>query len=166
AQTAVGSGRGFEYELAQLHAAMGLWPSAAESWRQAVADNPYLDQAATYSLLPAPASARDAVRRALAAPPLAVAPLKVVAALDLAWGMPRAGWEALRLLRPDSAAVAAWLDFSRRAEEAEAWLVARDALAAVHAVQPSPQLISRAASDALNGGDPASAAALAARAEP
>src|SRR5581483_7836029 len=69
AQVDVGSGRGFEYELAQLHAAMGLWEPSARSWRKAVADNPFLVDAATYSLLPTPERARDAVRRALATPP-------------------------------------------------------------------------------------------------
>jgi tetratricopeptide (TPR) repeat protein len=165
AQADIGSGRGFEYELAQLHAAMGLWENAAQSWRQAVADNVYLDQAAIFSLLPTPLETRDAVRRALAAPPPSVTPLKVLAALDVAWGAPRAGWDALRNLRPDSAVLATWLDFSRRAEEAQAWLAARDALVAVHAVRPSPELIARAAADALSGGDAASAVALATRAE-
>jgi tetratricopeptide (TPR) repeat protein len=165
AQAAVGSGRGFEYELAQLHAAMGLWESSAGAWRRAVADNPFLVDAATYSLLPTPDRTRDAVRRALAAPPPSVAVLRVVASLDITWGNPRAGWDVLRTLTPDSAGVAAWLDFARRAEEAEAWLAARDALTATLAAQPSAALAARAASDALNGGDAAGAATLAARAE-
>ncbi len=165
AQADVGSGRGFEYELAQLHAAMGLWESSARAWRRAVADNPFLVDAATYSLLPTPDRTRDAVRRALAAPPPSVAALRVVASLDVTWGNPRAGWDALRTLTPDSAGVAAWLDFARRAEEVEAWLAARDALTATLTAQPSAALAARAASDALNGGDAAGAATLAARAE-
>ena len=51
AQRDVGSGRGFDYELAQLRAASGLWDLSAQSWRQAVEDNGYLDQAATFSLV-------------------------------------------------------------------------------------------------------------------
>ena len=58
AQSDVGSGRGFEYELAQLRAATGLWDLSAQSWREAVEDNGYLDQAATFSLVSAPATAR------------------------------------------------------------------------------------------------------------
>ena len=38
AQKDVGTGRGFEYELAQLRAAIGLWDLAAQSWREAVED--------------------------------------------------------------------------------------------------------------------------------
>src|SRR5581483_4204937 len=52
-----------------------------------------------------------------------------------------------------------------RAEDAEAWLAARDALTATLTAQPSAALAARAASDALNGGDAAGAATLAARAE-
>ncbi|HEX6533963.1 MAG TPA: tetratricopeptide repeat protein [Gemmatimonadaceae bacterium] len=165
AQGAVGTGRGFDYELAQLHAAMGMWPSSAASWRVAVANNPYLDQAAIYSLVRTPPEQRDAVRRALAAGPPAVAPLRVLASLDVSWGDARAGWEAMSRLQPDSATVAAWVEFAQRAEEAEAWLVARDALVAAVRATPSAELVARAASDAMHGGDPASAAELAERAE-
>lgn len=165
AQAALGSGRGFAYELAQLRAASGQWESAARSWRQAVADNPYLDQAAVFSLLPTPAASRDSVRRALRAPPPTVAPLKVLALLEVSWGSPRSGWDVLHRLPPDTAALAVWLEFARRAEEGEAWLVARDALVAVNAERPSPALAARAAADALNGGDAASAVTLATSAE-
>ncbi|MGH7718517.1 MAG: tetratricopeptide repeat protein, partial [Gemmatimonadaceae bacterium] len=64
-----------------------------------------------------------------------------------------------------TAVVQAWLDFARRAEESEAWLVARDALMAAFAHQQKPELGVRAASYALSAGDARSALALAARAE-
>jgi len=164
-QDATGSGRDFAYELAQLRAAKGLWAPSAQSWREAVAHNAYLDQAAIFALAPTPDSVRDAVERALLAPPPTPQALHVAAALHLAWGAPRAAWEVLKTLRADSAAVAVWLDFASRAEESEAWLVARDALVAADAARPDARVAARAATDALSGDDPASAAALAANAE-
>lgn len=165
AQSDAGGARGFDYELAQLHASMGMWEASARSWRGALAANPYLDQAAIYSLVRTAAAKRDLVRRALLTPPTAPATLQVLAALELAWGDPRAAWEAVSGLRPDSAGVSAWLDFASRAEQAGAWLAARDALAAAGAARPSPELASRAAADALTGGDASSAATLATAAE-
>ena len=160
-----GGGRGFSYEVAQLDAAMGKWEPSARAWRQAVSDNPYLADAAVFALFPTPVGIRDAVRRALAAPPVSTPPLKVLGALELSWGAPREGWTALHVLRPDSVTVAAWLDFAHRAEQATAWLVARDALVASDQADPTPAYLVRAANDALAGGDAAGAAALAARAE-
>ena len=108
-QAATGSRRDFAYELAQLRAAKGLWVPSAQSWREAVANNAYLDQAAIFALAPTPDSVRDAVERALLAPPATPQTLHVAAALHLAWGAPRAAWEVLRTLRADSAAVAVWV---------------------------------------------------------
>jgi tetratricopeptide (TPR) repeat protein len=160
-----GGGRGFSYEVAQLDAAMGKWEPSAHAWRQAVADNAYLADAAVFALFPTPNGTRDAVRRALAMPPVSTPALKVLGALELAWGSPREGWTALHVLRPDSATLVAWVDFARRAEQANAWLVARDALVAADHADPDPGYVVRAANDALAGGDAAGAAALAARAE-
>ena len=119
AQRDLGSGRGFEYELAQLRAATGLWDLSAQSWREAVQDNGYLDQAATFSLVAAPAAAREAITRVLQASPVTVSARRILASLQLMWGMPRDGWESLRVLPPDSAAVVAWGDFATKAEEVE-----------------------------------------------
>jgi tetratricopeptide (TPR) repeat protein len=90
---------------------------------------------------------------------------QVLAQLELLWGSPRNGWNALRALEPDSAAVAAWTDFAQRAADARAWLVARDALVAANEARPSPELVARAAMAALEGGDAAGAVALAEHAE-
>lgn len=165
AQADMGSERGFAYELAQLRAATGLWEASAKSWHEALSDNPYLGQAALFSLAPTPAASRDAVRRALASPASSVGPAKLLANLELLWGSPRAAWNALRSLEPDSAGVAAWTDFGQRAADAHAWLAARDALVAANEARPSPETAARAAEAALNGGDPAGAVALAERAE-
>jgi tetratricopeptide (TPR) repeat protein len=153
AQRDIGSGRGFEYELAQLRAATGLWDLAAQSWRQAVEDNGYLDQAATFSLVSAPVAARAGIVKALQASPVTVSARRVLASLQLMWGTPRDGWESLRVLNPDSAAVVAWGEFATKAEEVGAWLVARDALAAAQHASPEPRALARAAYDALRGGD-------------
>ncbi|MEJ7809433.1 MAG: hypothetical protein WKG32_03355, partial [Gemmatimonadaceae bacterium] len=93
--------------------------------------------------------------------PAAVLARRLAAALEVEWGAPRDGWDALRVLRADTAAVAAWLDFARRAEDAQAWLVARDAVIAAFARSRTPALVLRAATDAMNGGDSRSALALA-----
>ncbi len=153
AQKDVGTGRGFEYELAQLRAAMGMWDLAAQSWREAVETNAYLDQAATFSLVSAPVSARPGIVKSLEASPVTVSARRVLASLQLMWGTPRDGWESLRVLSPDSAAVVAWGEFATKAEEVEAWLVARDALAAAQRASPEPRALARAAYDALRGGD-------------
>ncbi|MBA3558866.1 MAG: hypothetical protein H0W30_09725 [Gemmatimonadaceae bacterium] len=153
AEAALGSGEGLELEAAQIRASMGLWRQSAEAWRKAVAGAAYLEQAAIFSLAPAPAAAREEVRKSLLAAPLVVGARRIGAALELDWGFPRAGWDLLRALPPDSAVVRAWVDFARRAEEAQAWLVARDALMAAYARTGSAALAARAASDAMNGGD-------------
>ena len=162
AQAALGTGRGFEFEIAQLRASMGLWDLAAEAWRGAIAGAPYLEQAAVYSLVPTPAASRDAVRRTLAAAPATVGARKVLALLELEWGLASRGWQALRDLPADSAARGAWLEFATRAEGSGAWLEARDALVAALGSAPTPALAARAATNALRGGDAQSAAALAA----
>jgi tetratricopeptide (TPR) repeat protein len=105
------------------------------------------------------------VRRALSTSPPALGPLKTLAQLELLWGSPREGWNALRELQPDSAVVNAWTDFAERAADARAWLVARDALVAANEARPSPGLVARAATAALEGGDAAGAVALAQSAE-
>jgi tetratricopeptide (TPR) repeat protein len=165
AQVNLGSARGFAYELAQLRAADGQWVASARAWRAALTDNAFLGQAALFSLAPTPAASRDAVRSALKAPPPSLGPLQALSQLELLWGSPRSGWDALRVLRPDSAVVAAWIDFAQRAADARAWLVARDALVAANEASPRPELVARAATAALEGGDAAGAVELAARAE-
>ena len=165
AQADMGSARGFAYELAQLRAAKGQWEASAQAWRAALSDNAYLAQAALFALAPTPAGSRDAVRRALSSSPPSLGPLKTLAELELLWGSPREGWNALRSLEPDSSVVATWTDFAQRASDAGAWLVARDALVAANEARPAPELVARAATAALEGGDAPGAVALAEHAE-
>jgi len=161
AQRAFRGGREFAIEVAQLRASMGMWEPAARSWRDALIESPYLVQAAVYSLAPAPDAARDPIRRTLLTAPVVPGARRILAILELGWGAPRAGWAALRELPPGDSTAAAWAEFAEAAEAAEAWLSARDALAAVHVYKRSPKVAARAASDALAGGDAASALALA-----
>lgn len=160
ARGSVRSENDLAYETAQLRAASGEWMESAESWRVALRSMAYLQQAAIYALVRAPESARAEIRRVLALPPAEHAPRIVLAALELSWGDPAQGWDAIRMLPRGDSAVAAWTDYAKRAEAAGAWLVARDALAAVLAVKPQPSIALRAIEAALNGGDAASALAL------
>lgn len=165
AQRSLGSTRDLDMEMAQLRAATGQWELSARSWRAAVRGAPYLEQAAVFALAPAPAEARMGLRRVLAAPPVETSGRRVLAALELGWGSPRDGWQALRDLPPDSISAAAWRDFGERAEHAGAWLTARDAFAAVHAWRPSAEAAARAGYAALHGNNAESALELAVAAE-
>ncbi|HEX3158430.1 MAG TPA: hypothetical protein VHQ45_07915 [Gemmatimonadaceae bacterium] len=164
AQGALGSGRQVALELAQLRATMGLWAASAQSWREALDAAPYLDQATIYALRPAPDSARAAIRRALAAPPVAPGARRALATLSLLWGDPAGGWAAIRDLPPTDSSAAVWVEFGDRAAESQAWLVARDAYVAALAHHQSPEIAARGAAAALAGGDAASALAIVERA--
>ena len=161
AQRTLGSARDLASETAQLRASMGLWEPAARSWREALEAMPYMAQAATFSLAPVPPTSRDAVRETLRAPPLALGARTLLASLELLWGSPRDAWAALAPLPASDSARDAWVEFATRAEVIESWLVARDALAAAVRWRMSAALALRASTDALQGGDGASALALA-----
>ncbi|HUF27757.1 MAG TPA: hypothetical protein VMM18_12345 [Gemmatimonadaceae bacterium] len=164
ARTTLGSDRDLAYETAQLRAAAGEWAASSEAWRVALRNMPYLQQAAVYALVRAPEGARADIRRVLAAAPVEPGARRTLAGLEVGWGDPRRGWEALRALPRSDSTVAAWSEFATRSEDAGAWLVARDAWQAVDRVQPTGSIALRASRAALNGGDPASALALAERA--
>ncbi|MBA4070313.1 MAG: hypothetical protein C0497_00510 [Gemmatimonas sp.] len=162
----LGGAREFATEFADLYATMGRWDAAAVAWRDALADAPYLDQSAAYSLMAAPAAARDGVRKALA--PQLTTPGAVVVALartrawlELRWGSPREGWRALRTLPPSDSTAQLWIDFADEAVFLGGVLAARDALEAAYQVRRDPVLALRAATAALSGGDAASALRLA-----
>lgn len=166
AVTALGGAKEFATEFADLYATMGRWDAAAAAWREALADAPYLDQSASYSLMSAPAAARDGVRAALATRagtplPLIFALARTVAWLELRWGAPRDGWRALSALPPADSTAQLWIDFADEAQHAGGALVARDALEAAHRVRREPALALRAAAAALSGGDAAGALRLA-----
>jgi tetratricopeptide (TPR) repeat protein len=183
AAATLGSSKDLMVEVAQLNVALGRWAQGAAAWREAMEREPYLEQTAQYSLGKTPASQRDSVRAALAAPPanapapharssvagasaaLAPAPArKVLGMLELQWGNARDGWRVLATLTMADSAWDTWSDFASEAERQGAWIAARDALSAMYAARPATPLLLRSARAAVSGGDPASAVPLLARA--
>lgn len=164
AQRVLGGSRDFQLEIAQTRAALGLWELSAQAWRDAVQNASYLERAAIFALSPTPEMARPGVRAALLAPPVQPAGRQILASLELGWGSPRQAWAALRDLPPGDSVAAGWRNFAERAEDAGAWLSARDALVSVIDWQMSMETAVRAAEAALRGGDAASALSIAERA--
>lgn len=160
ARQALGSTNDMQLEIAQLRAAMGLWEESAKAWRLALANAPYLEQAAVYALAPTPLGNRAAVRQVLSGQPVEVPSRRALASLEMGWGSPQDGWNALRGLPVDSASASAWVDFATRAEAEERWPLARDALASALQWRRTRELTLRAATAALNAGDPSTALAL------
>ncbi len=160
ATTVLGSAKGLATEVAQLRAAIGLWTRAAVAWREAMIAEPYLEQSAVYSLAPAPQDKRDSMRVALLAAPVTASARKTLGSLEVAWGSPREGWRVLSALAVADSAYDAWSEFADEAEHAAAWLAARDAIVAMHRLRPAVPLALRAATAALNGGEPATAVPL------
>ncbi len=158
---ALGTISPLQMELAQSRAALGRWASAAMAWRDALSSRPDLDQAAAYSLAPAPDGARDSVRAIFRALPVVLGPRRALAELEMSWGSPADAWAALQDLPPDSASVDAWLDFATRAGAEERWALARDAYVAAFRARGSPALALQAAAAALNAGDAETALVLA-----
>ena len=167
ATRALGSTRELAIEVAQLRAALGLWPAAAVAWRDALGTTAYLEQAAVFSLAPAPAAQRDTIRATLARAPATAAARRTLGYLELQWGAPRNGWQAIASLTLADSAYETWGDFAQEAERQAAWLPARDAFAAMYRARPTMVALAlRAASAALSGGDPASALELVTSARP
>ena len=137
---ALGTLKDFEYENAQLRAAMGDWMASAQSWRRALVDAPHLANASAYSLAPAPPAMRDAIRsrgpqRATTRSWLAPSARRASSSRGDA---PIKAWEALRALRADTAAATRWDEFGERAYTEERWSIARDALVAAVRVRRTP----------------------------
>ncbi|MES2521086.1 MAG: hypothetical protein V4617_00205 [Gemmatimonadota bacterium] len=150
-------------EVAQLHVALGRWNAAAVAFRDALADQPYLEAAAMFALARAPAPTRDSVRTVLLEGPPTLVLRRLMSTIELAWNEPRRGWTALSALKADDSSAVAWREFGERAEMANAWLVARDAWTAVFERDGDLDAQARAATAALNAGDAASALAMARR---
>jgi tetratricopeptide (TPR) repeat protein len=169
AERALGSGREFLVETAQLRATMGLWDASAHAWRAVVDSAPDLSPSAAYALRPTPAASRGVVRSIFSAPPVTLGPRRALASVELAWGDAHDGWVALSAVRPDSQALAAWDEFGDAAAAQGEWRAARDAFAAVlsnsHAAPLAlARLAARAGDAALRAGDPLSALGLSDRA--
>jgi tetratricopeptide (TPR) repeat protein len=161
ARRELGSNQGLHVEIAQVRAAAGAWVASAVAWKSALEEAEYLEQAAAYALSPTPTEKRDSIRRALSDPPLVVAARLALAELESGWGSPEAGWEALRDLPPDSVVASAWNEFAARAERAERWSLARDALLKAMEWRRSTDVSLRAMNASLRAGDPAAALQLA-----
>lgn len=161
AEAALGTTRALILEVAQMRAALALWPQAAVAWREAMRDQPYFESATVFSLAPTPADKRDSVRAALAASDAPLGATHALALLEAGWGSPRNGWRLLSALPPSDTAVAIWKEFADEAERLRAWAAARDALTAIHAARPTAATAVRAAQAALAADDPPAALALA-----
>ena len=161
ARQTLGTTKDLQLEMAQARAAQGMWIESAEAWRQALRNAEYLEQAAAYALAPTPSASRAQIREIFLAPPLEVPARRAMADLEMTWGSPADGWNALRGLPPDSAAAEAWSEFAKRAEAEERWPLAREALEAALRVRRDPELAIRAATAAMNSGDAGAALRLA-----
>ena len=155
----LGGGRMIAAELAELKGALGMWESSATNWRQAMSYASYLEASAVFVLGAANGAARDTIRGILAADPKELHVRRILSGLEMRWSSARAAWEALSVLQPTDSVVAAWLQFAADAEERESYLVARDAYAAALRMKRSASHVVRAATAALQGGEPASALA-------
>jgi hypothetical protein len=155
----LGGGRQVAAELAELKGALGMWESSATNWRQAMTYAPYLEASAIFVLGAANGVARDTIRGILVADPKDLSVRRILAGLEMRWSSAREAWNALSVLTPTDSVVDAWLQFAADAEEREAWLVARDAYAAALGKRRSASLVTRVATAALQGGEPASALA-------
>jgi tetratricopeptide (TPR) repeat protein len=161
ARQALGTTRDLQFEIAQARAAQGQWVESAQAWRQALLTADYLEQAAAYALAPTPASTRQQIREIFLAMPIEVPSRRALADLEMTWGSPADGWNALKALPPDSTSAAAWADFAQRAESEERWTLAREALESALRWKHTPDVALRAATAAMNAGDAAAALRLA-----
>jgi tetratricopeptide (TPR) repeat protein len=157
----LGGGRQVAAELAELKGALGMWEASATNWRQAMTYAPYLEASAIFVLGAANGVARDTIRGILVADPKDLSVRRILAGLEMRWSSAREAWNALSVLTPTDSVVEAWLQFAADAEERESWLVARDAYAAAIGKRRQASLVTRAATAALQGGEPASALAWA-----
>lgn len=157
----LGTTRALVLEVAQMRAALGLWRESAEAWRDVMVDEQYYEQATIFSLQPAPAAARDAIREVLVRAPASTGALQSLAFLEVAWNAPRNGWRVLSGLPPSDTVVAIWRQFADEVERARAWPTTRDALAALHAARPNADIALRGAQAAMRADDAPAALRLA-----
>jgi tetratricopeptide (TPR) repeat protein len=161
AKLMLGTTKDLQLEIAQARAAQGEWIESARAWRQALLTADYLEQAAAYALAPTPSSARQQIREIFLAPPIEVPSRRALADLEATWGSAADGWNALKDLPPDSVAADAWSEFAKRAEAEDRWTIAREALESTLRWKRTPEIAIRAATAAMNSGDPGAALRLA-----
>jgi tetratricopeptide (TPR) repeat protein len=150
----LGNARELSAEMAELRASLGMWDASVRAWRDAMSLSPYLEQSAIFVLLQAPAAARDSVRTALAADPPELHARRILAGLELRWRSARDAWQALSTLPPNDSTVQAWIEFAADAEQQDAWRAASDAYTAALAHGADRSLSLKAATAALQGGEP------------
>jgi tetratricopeptide (TPR) repeat protein len=160
ATATLGSTRELLLEAAQMRAALGRWREAAEAWRETMRDQPYFESAAVFSLSPAPAEQRDALRAALVTPDAPVGARLALALLELGWGSPLTGWQVLQAMPSSDTTVFVWGEFADEAERVQAWAAARDALVAMQRVRPAAGTAQRGAVAAMRSNDPETALRL------
>ena len=148
-------------EAAQIASSLERWRDAAQAWRRALDPQPWSETAASFALQRVPATARDSVRDVLQAPPLTLPVRRLLATLELQWGEPRRGWEALAALPREDSTWSAWEAFGTQVEAAGIWSVAREVFSTLYATRRDATSGVRAAQAALASGDAAAALALA-----
>ncbi|MEO7362807.1 MAG: hypothetical protein ABI120_20920 [Gemmatimonadaceae bacterium] len=159
----LGSTRDISGEVAQLNIALERWAPAALAYKNAVVDQPWLEHAGIYALQRAPVGMRDTIRFIMSAAPVTLVPRRLLSELELSWGEPRRAWSALAGVNSDDSTVAAWRAFGETAENAGAWLVARDAWTAVMEKSGDIPSVARAANAAIRANDAAGALTILSR---
>lgn len=161
ARQTLGTTKDLQLELAQTRAAQGQWIESARAWRQALFTADYLVQAAAYALTPATSQYRAQIRDIFMALPVEVGSRRALAELEMNWGSPSDGWNALKDLPVDSLSAEAWSEFAKRAEAEDRWVLARSALESALRWKRTPEWSLRAGTAAMNSGDAAAAIRLA-----
>ncbi|MEP6765820.1 MAG: hypothetical protein ABJB66_16010, partial [Gemmatimonadaceae bacterium] len=159
----LGNGRELSGEVGQLNIALERWQPAAVAYRIAVTEQPWMETAALFALQRTPAAMRDSVRAILSAPPVMIAPRRLLSNLELAWTEPRRAWAALSTLTVDDSTIATWRVFGERLEVNDNWPLAREVWTAVMEKRGDMEAVQRSARAALRTGDAEGALALVAR---
>ncbi len=159
----LGNARDFSGEVAQLNVALERWGPAAFAFKNAVVEQPWLENSGIFSLQRVPVAMRDTVRVILAGAPVSLVPRRLLAELELAWGEPRRAWTALSGVKSDDSTVAAWRNFAEEVEGSGSWQVAREAWTAVMEKSGSLSAVQRAAHAAIQANDAAGALDIIAR---
>lgn len=150
----------FAGEAAQIMTSLERWTEAARAWRDAMDAQPWTETAASFALQRTPAAARDSVRLVLRNTPVTVPTRRLLSTLELTWGEPRRGWEALADLARDDSTAAAMEAFGTQVEALGGWSVAREVWNTLYASRRDVTTGLRAAQASLATGDAAAALAL------
>lgn len=148
---ALGATRAVAAELGQVRARLGRWEAAAQAFREALRDQPWLLESAAYALRPTPADRRATTTGALLAVPIVPAARRVAASLRLGWGDPAGAWDAIKPLPRTDSSATIWREFAEQARRVGAPRVAAEAWVSALEVQPSAGVALDAAEAALEG---------------